>query len=151
MRIVFTLILTAFLAACATPQSNPADSAKARVEVAAATQAWCNVYNTRDPQRIVAYYAPDAVFWGTSSKTVRASPAEIMEYFKPAPTRPDARVEIVEQHVQVYGDVGVITGIYNFSDMQNGKRVPNPSRFSMVFNKRGGTWVLVQHHSSRMP
>ena len=151
MRIAIVMILTALLASCATPQNATPESSKARDEIAAATQGWADVYNTRDPQRITAYYASDAVFWGTTSKAVRANPAQIMEYFKPAPGRPNARVEIMEQHVQVYGDVGINTGIYSFSDIQDGKRVPNPSRFSMVFQKRGGTWVLVQHHSSRMP
>jgi uncharacterized protein (TIGR02246 family) len=151
MRIAIALILSVLLAACATPQSDQTGSAKAGAEIMAAAQGWCEVYNSRDPQRITAYYAPDAVFWGTSSKTVRANPAQIMEYFKPAPGRPNARVEIMEQHVQAYGDTGIVTGIYNFSDIQDGKRVPRPSRFSMVFNKRGGAWVLVQHHSSQMP
>jgi len=74
-----------------------------------------------------------------------------MDYFKDAGARPDARVEIVEQHIQVYGDVGINTGLYNFSDVRDGKRVPNPSRYSMVFQGRGDRWVLVQHHSSRLP
>lgn len=150
MRSIFLLVLATLLAACATPPSG-SESPKARDEIAAATQGWCDAYNSRDPQRITGYYAPDAVFWGTTSKTVRATPAQIMEYFKPAPDRPEARNELVEQHIQVYGDVGVNTGIYNFSDVQNGKRILNPSRFTMVFHKRDGRWVLVEHHSSRMP
>ena len=151
MRIPMMLVLSAFLAACATTDTDRSSAGKAKEEVAAATQAWRAAYDSRDPQRIAAQYAPDAVFWGTSSKTVRPTPATIMEYFKDAGKRPDARVEIVEQHIQVYGDIGINTGRYNFSDVRDGKRVPNPSRFSMVFQRRGDHWVLVQHHSSRLP
>ena len=151
MRIPIMLVLFAFMAACATTDTDRSSAGKAKEEVAAATQAWRAAYDSRDPQRISAQYAPDAVFWGTSSKTVRPTPESIMEYFKDARKRPDARVEIVEQHIQIYGDTGVNTGLYNFSDVRDGKRMPNPARFSMVFQKRGDYWVLVQHHSSRLP
>jgi uncharacterized protein (TIGR02246 family) len=151
MRIPILVFLFALLTACATPDTGRSDAGKAKEEVAAATQAWRAAYDSRDPQRISAQYAQDAVFWGTTSKTVRPTPETIMEYFADARKRPDARVEIVEQHIQIYGDVGINTGLYNFSDVRDGKRVPNPSRFSMVFQKRGDRWVLVQHHSSRLP
>ena len=149
MRISMILMLFAFLAACATTDHSPTGTAKEGV--AAATQAWRAAYDSRNPERIVGQYAPDAVFWGTGSKTVRATPEAIMEYFKDAGKRPEARVEIVEQHIQIHGDIGINTGLYTFSNIREGKRVPNPARFSMVFHKRDGAWVLVQHHSSRLP
>lgn len=151
MRISILVLLSVFLTACATTDSERSDAANAKAEVSAATQAWRTAYDNRDPQKITEQYAKDAVFWGTSSKIVRATPETIMEYFAGARKRPDARVEIIEQHIQIYGDVGINTGLYNFSDMRDGKRVPNPSRFSMVFQQRGDRWVLVQHHSSRLP
>ena len=151
MRISIVVLLSALLAACAAPGSDRADAGNAKAGVTAATQAWRAAYDSRDPQKITEQYAKDAVFWGTSSKTVRATPEAIMEYFADAKKRPDARVEIIEQHIQIYGDVGINTGLYNFSDIRDGKRVPNPSRFSMVFEQRGDRWVLVQHHSSRLP
>jgi uncharacterized protein (TIGR02246 family) len=151
MRISIVVLLSAFLAACATPGSERSEAANAKEEVSTATQAWRTAYDSRDPQKITEQYAKDAVFWGTSSKIVRATPEAIMEYFADAKKRPDARVEIIEQHIQIYGDVAINTGLYNFSDIQDGKRVPNPSRFSMVFQRRGDRWVLVQHHSSRLP
>ena len=151
MRFPAMLMVCACLTACASIEAGRSTADKAKEEIGKATQAWTAAYDTRDPQRIVAQYAADAVFWGTSSKTVRSTPEAVMEYFKDAGKRPNARVEVVEQHIQVYGDVGINTGVYNFSDMRDGKRVPNPSRFSMVFHQRGGQWVLVQHHSSRLP
>lgn len=151
MRIPAMFVLLAFLSACATTETDRSPTVAAKEEVAAASRGWTEAYNSRDPKRITAFYASDAVFWGTGSKTVRATPETIYEYFKDAGKRPDARVEIVEQHIQVYGDVGVNTGIYNFSNMRDGKRISNPSRFSMVFHRRAGQWVLVQHHSSRLP
>lgn len=153
MRIQLLLVMffTAFLSSCASNTGVSGGDTAAREQVAAAVAAWVAAYDSRDPARISAQYAPDAVFWGTGSKTVRAKPADIADYFKDAAKRPDARASIGEQHIRVYGDVAVATGYNTFSDIRDGKRTPNPARFSMVFHKRDGKWILVDHHSSRLP
>jgi uncharacterized protein (TIGR02246 family) len=117
-------------------------------DVAAATQAWVAAYDSRDPARITALYDPEAVFWGTSAKTVSASPGAIAEYFKDAGKRPNARVTLGEQHIRVYGDVAVNTGYYTFSDVRDGQNVSIPARYTFVYRHRDGKWWIVDHHSS---
>ena len=73
-------------------------------DVTAATRSWMEAYNSRDPQKIQALYAPDAVFWGTSSPTLRDTPALIADYFKSAASQPNARVELGDLKVRVWGD-----------------------------------------------
>lgn len=118
--------------------------------IRAATAAWVAAYNTRDPARITSAYAPDAVFWGTTSKTIRATPADVAEYFKSAANRPNARVRIADEHPRAWGSVGVNSGSYFFSDERDGQRTERPARFTMVFHRRDGKWVLVDHHSSEV-
>jgi uncharacterized protein (TIGR02246 family) len=96
-------------------------------------------------------YDADAVLWGTTAKTVAANPAAIVEYFKDAAKRPNARVIFGEQHIRVYGDVAVSTGHYTFSDVRDGQAVSRPARFTMVFRNRDGRWRIVGHHSSEVP
>jgi hypothetical protein len=96
-------------------------------------------------------YEQDAVLWGTTAKTVAATPATIAEYFKDAAKRPNARVTFGEQHIRVYGDVAVSTGYYTFSDVRDGQAVSRPARFTMVFRNRDGQWRIVGHHSSEVP
>jgi uncharacterized protein (TIGR02246 family) len=120
-------------------------------DVAAATQAWVAAYDSRDPARITALYDPETVFWGTSAKTVSASPGAIAEYFKDAGKRPNARVTLGEQHIRVYGDVAVNTGAYTFSDVRDGQNVTTPARYTFVYRHRDGKWWIVDHHSSRVP
>jgi hypothetical protein len=91
------------------------------------------------------------VLWGTSAKTVSPTPASIAEYFKDAKKRPDARVTLGEQHIRVYGDVAISTGYYTFTDVRDGKSVTNPSRNTFVYRYRDGKWLIVDHHSSRVP
>jgi hypothetical protein len=66
-------------------------------------------YNSRDPGRITSLYDPEAVFWGTSAKTIAANPSAIANYFKDAGKTPEARVSLGEQHIRVYGDVAINT------------------------------------------
>ena len=115
-------------------------------DVTAATRAWAEAYNSRDPQKIQALYAPDAVFWGTSSPTLRDTPALIGEYFKNSPSQPNARVELGDFKVRVWGDTAASTGSYTFTDMRDG-----PARFSLVFHRQNGRWMIVDHHSSSVP
>ena len=120
-------------------------------DVTAATRAWADAYNSRDPQKIQALYAPDAVFWGTSSPTLRDTPALIGEYFKNSPSQPNARVELGEFKVRKWGDTAASTGSYTFTDMRDGQAVRRPARFSFVFHKQEGRWMIVDHHSSSVP
>jgi uncharacterized protein (TIGR02246 family) len=120
-------------------------------EIAATTQVWVDAYNSRDPERITSLYDPEAVLWGTSAKTISPSPAAIAEYFKDAGKRPHARVTLGEQHIRVYGDVGINTGYYTFSNVRDGETVTVPSRYTFVYRNRDGKWLIVDHHSSRVP
>jgi len=120
-------------------------------DVTAATRAWVEAYNSRDPQKILALYAPEAVFWGTSSPTLRDTPALIGEYFKNSPSQPNARVELGEFKVRVWGDTAASTGSYTFTDMRDGQTVRRPARFSFVYRLQNGRWMIVDHHSSSVP
>ena len=145
-RNVMRFLLAALLAtASAASAAGPAE------DVAAATQAWVEAFNSREPQRVQALYAPDAVFWGTSSPTLRTTPALIAEYFAGLPSRPNERVELGPSSVRVFGDIAVNSGSYTFTDMRDGQPVRRPARFSMVFRRVGDRWVIVDHHSSSAP
>lgn len=120
-------------------------------EIQQATAAWVEAYNARDAGRIAALYAPDATFWGTRSDTLRITPQQIAAYFEESVANPTLRVTIEQQSIRVYGDVAFNAGAYTVSDRKSGDEVKTPGRFSFVFNKRNGQWLIVHHHSSRMP
>jgi uncharacterized protein (TIGR02246 family) len=149
MRVLLVAMFVALSSACAT--GTGVVGTTGQDQVVAATAAWRAAYDSRDPARITAAYDSDAVFWGTTAKTVAATPAAISEYFKDAPKNPNARVAFGEQHIRVYGDVAVNTGYYTFSNVRDGQAVSIPARFTMVFRNRDGKWLIVAHHSSRVP
>ena len=121
-------------------------------DIQAVTRAWADAMTARDAERVIAFYAPDAVLWGTRSPTIRTDPAKVREYFGVLKTVPDSyKATLGEQHVRIYGDVAINSGSYTFSQIDDGKEVLRPARFSMVFHKTGGKWLIVDHHSSAIP
>jgi uncharacterized protein (TIGR02246 family) len=134
------LFLIVLVTACGTISADRTETAKQ--QVAEATAAWVEAYNSRDPARITSLYDPEAVFWETTAKTIAASPAAVAEYFKYAGKTPEARVTLGEQHIRVYGDVAINTGYYTLR---------NPARYTFVYRNRNGKWLIVDHHSSRVP
>jgi uncharacterized protein (TIGR02246 family) len=125
-----------------------ADAAK---DVEAATQQWIAAFNRKSTTDIVALYAKDAVFFGTSSPILRDTPALVHDYFKGLPNLGDSTISMGEHRVQVFGDVAINTGFYTRTAMQDGKEVKNPARFTFVYQLRQGKWMIVEHHSSALP
>jgi uncharacterized protein (TIGR02246 family) len=148
------LIVSALLAVGATLAAPPEASAQSpgAEPIVVATRAWVDAFNSRDPRRIVALYAPDAVFWGTTAQTIATTPETVWAYFKDAGQRPDTRVVIDEQHPRIYGAVGIVSGAYTFSDVRDGVATNvRKARFTFVFHRDGDRWLIVDHHSSRVP
>lgn len=84
-------------------------------------------------------------------KSLAADPEAVHAYFKDAAARPNARVRFDSHQVRLLGDVATDSGIYTFTDRRDGAETSTPSRYTMVFQRREGRWVLVHHHSSRLP
>jgi uncharacterized protein (TIGR02246 family) len=120
-------------------------------EVAAATKAWAEAFNSRDPEKVLALYDAEAVLWGTVSPTLRENPEAIRDYFKGMPNQPQARVELGEQRIRVYGETAINTGLYVVSNVRDGQPVTTPARFSFTYRLRDGRWMIVDHHSSAVP
>ena len=149
MRKCLSALLLALVSACST---TPSTSTRVYTDqIAAATDDWRAAYDSRDPKRIAVLYAADAALWGTNLKSIAVSPATVAEYFKDAPARPDARVVFTEQHIRVYGDLALNSGTYTFNGVRDGKPTTAPARFSIAFRKQDGKWLIVDHHSSRLP
>lgn len=152
MKAIFIVALLTFLGACASNEVNQGTLSAAREEIAQATNDWVAAYDSRNASRLTALYAPDAALWGTISKAIATSPSAIAAYFKNVGDTPQNRVVMGEQHIRVYGDIGINSGTYTFNNVRpDGSVLPVAARYSMVFRKQGGKWMIVEHHSSRLP
>lgn len=129
----------------------PLRAEDAKAEVAAATNAWIDAFASHDADRIAALYAPEAVFWGTNSPTIRDTPALVRAYFENLKNRPTVRIAIDEQHIRVYGDTAVNSGRYSVHEIRDDQPTVRPLRFSFTYRRHDGHWLIVDHHSSAMP
>jgi uncharacterized protein (TIGR02246 family) len=149
MARVFAALLASVLIALGSSSSAVAGP---KEDVAAATQAWIDAMNSRDTDRVIVLYDPEAVLWGTVSPTIRDNPSAIRDYFKTLPTfPPEFKGVIGEQRVRVYGDTAINSGTYTFTTVRDGKPITIAARFSFVYRNRDGRWAIVDHHSSAVP
>jgi uncharacterized protein (TIGR02246 family) len=114
---------------------------------------WTRAFTDSDVDGIVRLYASDALFLGTSSKTVVVEPSEIRKYFEQAllSTRP-MRAVVDSYSAMVVSDTAVVvTGLDTVSGVRAGKPFGGNGRFTFVVAKRGPDWQIVHFHRSSMP
>lgn len=136
-----------FLAACAGPSSSAEHDARQVI------QRWATAFHESDVDTIVGLYAPDALFFGTGSKTLVTAPAEIRSYFEAALQRNKPRgAELLEHTVRVVSDESVIvTGLDRISGTKEGVVEYSHGRVTFVLQKRAGAWQIVHFHRSLVP
>ena len=83
------------------------------------------------------------------SNQVRTTRAGIVDYFEHfLKSRPQGT--ILESHVTFLNrNAAIDTGTYRFS--LNGGQSTVDARYTFVYERVGGTWLIVNHHSSAMP
>ncbi|WP_433797193.1 SgcJ/EcaC family oxidoreductase [Actinoplanes sp. CA-252034] len=112
---------------------------------------WNRSLATLDAQRVADRYAPGGVLVPTVSNQVRTSRAEIVDYFQHfLQNRPQAVV--TASHVTVLDPTTAVdTGTYRFTlRSDSGTRIVD-ARYTFVYERIGGKWLIVNHHSSAMP
>jgi uncharacterized protein (TIGR02246 family) len=114
------------------------------------TAAWLDAFNSGDAARIASLYDAQAVLIGTDAKQPVAGAAAITAYFRQAAGNA-ARVAQGEHTMRAYGDMAIDSGLYNFFFVREGKALLVPARYTFVYRKRDGKWLIVEHHSSRVP
>ncbi|RZQ61283.1 SgcJ/EcaC family oxidoreductase [Amycolatopsis suaedae] len=148
------LALTAVaLTACsaAAAPSAPAPASPSEQEIAGLFTTWNTALATGDPQRVADLYAPDAVLLPTVSNQVRSDRAGIVDYFtKFLQDKPQGTIN--QEIVGVLDDnTAINTGVYTFDLTKNGQPTQVKARYTYVYERIDGKWLIVNHHSSAMP
>ena len=138
---------SAALAPAPSAAAPAAGAPDGQTSVAAATAAWVEAFNSRDPARISALYDAEAVLSDTTEPGPRIGGAAIAEYYKSA-ARPTQRVALGEHTIRIYGDTAIDTGTYNLFEMRDGQATLTPARYTLVYRNRGGKWLIVDHQSA---
>ncbi len=152
MRISFKVVSAVLALSVALLSFAASALVSPKEEIAEATLAWGQGLGQDDPEKVLPFYADDAVLWGTLSPTVRADRSALREYFVNAfKVLPGLKVTFGDQLIRVYGNTAVNTGYYTFSYIKDGGITSLPARYSFTYVKNGERWLIVDHHSSAMP
>ncbi|MGW0519237.1 SgcJ/EcaC family oxidoreductase [Crossiella sp. NPDC003009] len=119
-----------------------------RQQIAGLFQQWNAALATGDPEVVADLYLPDAALLPTLSNEVRINRAAIVDYFKSFLAKgPSGR--IISSNVNVLDrDTAMDNGTYVFT-FKDGTTAQ--ARYTYVYEKVGGRWLIAAHHSSAMP
>ncbi|SHH25373.1 SgcJ/EcaC family oxidoreductase [Ferrimonas marina] len=108
---------------------------------------WNGALQSGDPAHVTALYERDAILLPTISNQVRHNHAEISDYFSDfLALGPWGRID--EANIRRFDGLAINSGIYTFQ-FNDGSSVQ--ARFSFVYRWNGSRWMIIEHHSSRLP
>ena len=112
-------------------------------------------FTTDNHDQITTFFAPDVQFYGTSSTEVVISREEIRKYFLGALTGTRGATKATQfdrTALQLSDTVVAIAGKWQSERTQGSTMTTaGPSRCTVVMQKRGDQWLIVQFHNSPTP
>jgi len=139
-----------FIALNAFAESNK----EVKKEVTKVYHQWCKAIGEAkgDASVVVKFYAPGALLLPTlSGKLLENTNGGLNEYFEKLTSLPKVECEPEKSSIHVHDNIVVNSGFYEFSYLKDGKKVEIPARFTFTYRKVGDQWMIINHHSSKMP
>jgi uncharacterized protein (TIGR02246 family) len=138
------------MAATAASLAKPAPMASGpQQQVAAATAAWADAFNSRDAVRLSSLYEPQATLNDGAEKAPRIGASAIADYYAAAVKRKAQRVALGEHSIRLLGDsVAIDSGTLTYFDVRDGNATTTPGRYSLTYQQRAGKWLIVDHQTS---
>ena len=133
------------------PDSAPA--ARHQNGALSALHAWVDAVNRHDLEAIVAIFAPDASFFGTSTQALVSSSEGIRQYFD-AVLKNYVPLKVALGLVtisELSPDSAVITGYDKWQVTLNGESIEGIGRLSVAVALRNDHWRIISFHRSAMP
>ncbi len=122
-------------------------------EIAGLFEQWNAALRSGDPGKVAERYAEDAVLLPTASPTIRTNRAEIADYFEHFLQKKPRGEKLRSVITVLDADSAIDAGLYRFhlTDPRTGATKPVDARYTYEYEKRGGKWLIVNHHSSVLP
>jgi uncharacterized protein (TIGR02246 family) len=142
------LVAVALLASLCSPAV-----AGPKEEALQVVQNWTKAFTESDVDGIVKLYAPDALFFGTGSKTLVTKTEDIRKYFEAALLTNRPRSATVGDHsaVVLSDNAVAVTGLDTVTQTKDGKILSANGRTTFVVARRDAGWQIVHFHRSAMP
>ncbi|MDR7333177.1 nuclear transport factor 2 family protein [Roseateles asaccharophilus] len=117
-------------------------------ELMKALEDWQEAYNSRDPQRLRPLYAPGALITDDEYSAVPLSGESLPLYFDQMAERATARMRWRIGNVQLFGETAVRSGEYEFSEQVGGQTQARAARYSFVYQRFDGRWLIILQHTT---
>lgn len=105
-------------------------------------------------ETMTGLFLPNALVFGTQSKELGTTLADVVAYFTPVFARPIRTKNTIKSQraIQVSDNVWVIAGLYDFTNVAaDGTQTVNAARFHFVVVRQGGQCKIAAFNSSRVP
>jgi len=114
---------------------------------------WSTAFTQADVNSVVSLFAPDAVFLGTSSKTIVTGTEGIKKYFEHSLLGSKRYVSVLTDiHVTALSDnVAIIAALNKITSTENNHTEDLMGRLSIAASKREGLWKIEHFHRSALP
>ena len=114
---------------------------------------WSSAFTQADMNALMALFAPDAVFFGTSSKAIVAGTDGIRNYFENSLLGSSRYVSVLmDIHVTALSDdVAIIAALNKITITDNNHSDDLMGRLSIAARKREGLWKIEHFHRSALP
>ena len=114
---------------------------------------WSSAFTQADMNALMALFAPDAVFLGTTSKTIVAGTEGIQHYFENSLLGSSRYVSVLTDiHVTALSDdVAIIAALNKITITDNNHSDDLMGRLSIAARKREGLWKIEHFHRSALP
>ncbi|MCL6414817.1 SgcJ/EcaC family oxidoreductase [Aestuariirhabdus sp. Z084] len=118
-----------------------------KTEILSLFDEWNGALQTGDSQVVASLYESDAVLLPTISNQVRYNTKEIADYFVQfLANNPIGKID--ECNIRVFDQIAINSGVYTFTFNEEEKV---QARFTFIYRWNGTRWMIIEHHSSRMP
>jgi uncharacterized protein (TIGR02246 family) len=121
------------------------------VQIRAAADQWAKAVSSRVPQNVLQLYHLDGSLWGTLAQEYLHGHQAIHGYFLNFLDKEDLTCEFKTGLVRIFDEFSFYSGTYVFTWKFSDKEVELPARFSFVYRKVKGNWLIMEHHSSMFP
>jgi uncharacterized protein (TIGR02246 family) len=120
-------------------------------DVKEALTQWVKTVETGNTEQMLALYDKDAIMFSVFAVKPLETPKALHRYYDEVYKNPDRKVVVTESYVRMFGNVALNSGLYTLSYKQDNEPVVIPSRFSFTYVLKDGKWVIIEHHSSKVP
>lgn len=150
LALVALLIAASPLTFGQTPQGQTGQAAtsgqqggSAEQEVLKINKEYGEAFVRRDAEAYDRFLADDYIFTNAAGEV--ADKARMMKEMKSGDTKMESGQD-EDVRVRVYGDTGVVTGLWTSKGQYKGKNFNGKERYTAVYVKRGGRWQVVAEH-----